>query len=156
MWIQILLVSCTFGFWFQGKVTPAISAGSECLSAVEKTRLAAESKIDNRIKLYQQVSERFHRAVTNAVKKQDYDEGLGRIQCWRELLSASLKDIEANVNRKKKSGALIRYEIQLRKAIVDMGNTKLRIPYQQQADFESWIGQAEATRGRFVDILFQR
>ena len=78
------------------------------------------------------------------------------LHCWKDRLTASLKDIEAKVNRKKKSGALIDYEIQLRKSIFYVSDVRLKAPYTQQDGFDSWIAEAELVHQKFVDILFQR
>jgi hypothetical protein len=129
---------------------------SSCLTVSETKRLAGQEKIDGRIKIYKDVSERFHRAVMDAVSRKSFDGIPSILSCWKSHLSVSLKDIEANINRKKKSGALIDYEIHLRKSIIDMSDARLRTTVEKQTDFESWIAQADAARQRFVDILFQR
>ncbi len=150
------LCALILAIWFQGNVPPAALINSDCLNAVEKKQLSAEGKVDGRVKVYRSISERLHLAIESAVAKQKFDEVPALIRCWRELLTVSLKDIEANINRNNKSGALINYEIQVRKSIVDMDDARLKAPYSQQNDFEAWISQAKATHGRFVDILFQR
>jgi hypothetical protein len=154
--LHSLLCVLALAIWFQGNVPPAALINSDCLNAVEKKQLSAEEKVDGRVKVYRSMSERLHLSIESAVAKQRFDEVPALIRCWRELLTVSLKDIEANINRNKKSGALINYEIQVRKSIVDMNDAQLKAPYSQQSDFEAWISQAKAAHGRFVDILFQR
>ncbi len=90
------------------------------------------------------------------ISKQDFDFIPAMLRCWKDRLTASLQDIEAKVNRKKKSGALIDYEIQFRKSIFYVNDVRLKAPYTQQDDFDSWISQAELVHQKFVDILFQR
>jgi hypothetical protein len=153
---KFLLCALALSLWAQGNLPPTPLANSNCVNAVETKQLSAQVKIDGRVKVYRNISERYHKAVQSAVSAANHDEVPALIRCWQELLAASLKDIEANINRKKKSGALIDYEIQLRKSIVDMGNSRLKVSYEQQSDFESWLSQAQVARKRFVDILFQR
>jgi hypothetical protein len=142
--------------WFQAASAPGQGSATECLTAAEKKRLSEEGKVDGRIKVYRDVSERFHQAVIGAVAKRNLDDLPVLVACWRDLLAMSSKDIEANINRKKKSGALINYEIQLRKSIVDMNDARLKAPVEKQEDFDSWLSQAKTVREKFVDILFQR
>lgn len=152
--MQFGLITFALGLCLQGSA--AGLKGTDCMLAAEQKRLSTTEKIDGRINVYRDVSTRLNQATMAAVRKQDYEESRSRIQCWADLLTASLKDIEANINRKKKSGALIRYEIQLRKSIVDVTDMRMKAPYEQQAAFETWLKQAETTREKFVDILFQR
>ena len=143
-------------FWFQVNLPTAALTNSDCLTEKEKKALFQESGIDGRVKAYRRISERIHLAIEDAAEKQKFDGITPLVACWKELLTSSLKDIEANINRKKKSGALIDYEIQLRKSIVDMKDVRLRMPYPQQDDLEAWITQADAAHKKTVDILFQR
>jgi hypothetical protein len=154
--LQFFMCALSLAICFQGSVPRVALINSDCLNAVEKKQLSAEEKVDGRVKVYRGISERLHLSITSAIAKQRFDEVPALIRCWRELLTVSLKDIEANISRNKKSGALINYEIQVRKSIVDMDDARLKAPYAQQSDFEAWISQAQAAHGRFVDILFQR
>jgi hypothetical protein len=138
--------------WLQVSNPPS----ADCISAAEEKRLSAEEKIDSRIKIYNQISERLHKAVVMAVALKSFNEIPALLGCWKERLTVSLKDVQANASRKKKSGALINYEIELRKSIVDVEDARLRAPSQQQDDFLSWIDQATMVHEKFVDILFQR
>ena len=156
MMLPSLLITLAMALGMQGNTVPSPLTSSDCLSSADKARLAAESRVDGRIKIYRDVSERFHQAVNGAVSKQNFEGLEDKTRCWRELLTASLKDVEANVNRKKKSGALINYEIQLRKSIVDMNSSRLKAPSASLEHFESWLTLAKSVRERFVDILFQR
>jgi hypothetical protein len=141
---------------FQQSTPPIQETGTECLLAAEKKRLSEQDKVDGRIKVYRDISERYHQTILAATAKRNFDHIEQVIRCWQDHLAVSMKDIETNVNRKKKSGALINYEIQLRKSIVDMNNARLRAVIERQPEFDSWISLAQKTRTRFVDILFQR
>jgi hypothetical protein len=140
----------------QAYTPPSTFTGSDCLTDKERKDLSGQSNVDGRVKVYRRISERLHLAIEADAKKQTYDGISTLVNCWKELLTVSLRDIEANINRKKKSGALIDYEIQLRKSIVDMKDVRLKMPYPQQDDLEAWMAQAEAARKKTVDILFQR
>ncbi len=142
--------------WLQGYTPPSTFTGSDCLTEKEKKDFSGQSKVDGRVKVYRRISERLHLAIEAEASKQKWDGIPPLVGCWKELLTVSLRDIEANINRKKKSGALIEYEIQLRKSIVDMKDVRLKMPYPQQDDLEAWLSQADAAHKRTVDILFQR
>jgi hypothetical protein len=156
MVLQFIVFAFSLTLWLQGTAAPAPLSDSDCLIAMEKQRLSAEQKIDGRVKVYRDISERLRRDLVALAAKQSFEEAPTVLHCWMELITVSVKDIEANINRKKKSGALINYEIQLRKSIVDMSDARLKAPYQQQDNFESWLSQANVAHEKFVDILFQR
>jgi hypothetical protein len=144
------------GIWIQ-EIPPLNSLSeSGCIATGEEVRLSAEGKIDKRIKMYREISERLHKAVEDAIKKQNPDQVSELLSCWGELLEVSLKDIDANIDRKKKSGALKDYEIHLRKSILDMGDTRLRAEYEQQGLFRDWLAKANYVHEEFIDIMFQR
>lgn len=124
------------------------------LDTAERVQLGKEEKIDNRIKVYEAASIRWHGSIRRGVTTNDYSGISEMLKAWTRLLSASLKDIDKHMQRKKKSRALIRYEIQLRKEITEMQDFKLRAPAELQEDFEQWSSGAEAVHKKFVDILF--
>ena len=126
------------------------------LTPLEKSQLEAEDKIENRIRTYGLASARVHKLIEGAVLKEDLQKVAENFECWSDLLASSLKDIEKSVERKKKSKALIRYEIQLRKSIADITELKIRVSLEEQKSFDTWLEQAEEIRRKFVDILFQR
>jgi len=126
------------------------------LDSDEKSKIERANGIERRIKIYQTASVRIQRTIREAVSKEEFQTVPGNLKIWTSLLSESLKDIEAKLNaKKKKSRALINYEIQLRKAITATKGFKIRAPVDQQDIFDSNIAQAETIRKRFVQILFQ-
>jgi hypothetical protein len=147
----ILLALCS-----QGSLTPSPTAPAGCLTDLDKKRLSTEEGIEKRIRICKEISDRFHKAVDQAGKKQGMEGVSVLLACWGDHLAASLKDIEANINRKKRSGALKDFEIQLRKSIRDMENARLKAPYQESPQYDTWLDQANMVRKKFVDILFQR
>ena len=94
-------------------------------------------------------SRRLQESIEAAAAKDDFQTVSENLKLWTALLSKSLKDIEPNLKAKKKSRALISYEIQVRKSIADTGNIKIKAPVDQQDLFDSCISQAEAVRGKF-------
>jgi hypothetical protein len=124
------------------------------LNTVERAQLEKEGKIDNRIKVYEAASIRCHASIRQGVTTNDYNGISEMLKSWTRLLSASLKDIDAHIQRKKKSRTLIQYEIRLRKEITEMQDFKLRAPAELQEDFEQWSAGAETVHKQFVDILF--
>ena len=94
--------------------------------------------------------------MRSALQKQEFEVVDDGLNAWIKVLSASLEDIEMNVNRKKMSRALIRYEIQLRKAFGDLQDLKYKTPVEEQEKIEKWLGRAEGIRDSFLSILFKR
>jgi len=131
-----------------------ISLAQEFLTAAEKSALEKEKKIDNRIKVYQTASVRLSRLMQGALQEHDFARLEQGSENWVKLLSASLEDIEGNVNRKKKSRALINFEIHLRRTIQDMRSFKFKLPADQQDQFDLWLDRAEEARKKMVGILF--
>ena len=131
-----------------------VSLAQAFLTAAEKSALEKEKKIDNRIKVYQAASVRLSRLMQGALQEHDFARLEQGSENWVKLLSASLEDIEGNVNRKKKSRALINFEIHLRRTILDLKNFKFRLPADQEDRFDSWLDRAEEAHKKIVAILF--
>lgn len=133
---------------------PDFPAGTFTKKEAEK--IAKESHdIEERIKVYQKASERILKTVGDAVSGKKFEAVGESLSLWTALLTESLKDIEANLGRrKKKSKPLIKYEIQVRKAIKDLRDYKIRAPGGQQDAFSRCISLADGVRSRMVDILF--
>jgi hypothetical protein len=131
---------------------PAVRDG---LTDSERSKLSAQKNIDGRIKVYQSASARHQTALSSALKKQDYGSVPETLQSWSNLLTFSLQDIDQSiVDRKKKSKALIRYEIQLRKEISGVQALKTAAPVEIFDQLDSWAKQADAIRQKFVGIIF--
>ncbi len=124
-------------------------------NAKEKVRLEQENKIEGRIKVYTAVAKRMSQEMEAAVRKDNQEVMPGKLRLWASLLSRSLEDIQANLKSKKKSRALIRYEIQVRKSIAEIQRFKTRIPVEQQDLLDSSLSEAEKVRKSFVQILFR-
>lgn len=118
-----------------------------------------EKNADNlgeRLEVYKDASSRMQKDLGRIIRKKEFVSVDGRLQSWILLLSESLKDIKSNIDPKKKRPKdLIKYEIQIRKALNDLKDFQMRAPYEQQDMFESCIDRADAIRGEIVDILFQ-
>ena len=130
---------------------------ADALTPAEEAALAKATKIDGRIKVYQAASERFLTDLSNEVTKHNYPAVPDTLRLWAQLLKISLKDIDASItNRKKKSGALIHYEIKLRRSITDAQAYKTAVPVDVIDKFDVWLAQAEEVHQKFVDILFPK
>ena len=123
----------------------------------ETRKIEKESDdIDGRIDVYRNASIRMQKELKETVSKDGFQNVPGHIQLWTSLVTESLKDIEFNIDpKKKKSKALIKYEIHVRQTINDLRELQIRAPYEQQQIFDSCIERANAARGKMVDILFQ-
>jgi hypothetical protein len=124
----------------------------------EKETAKIEKKADNidgRIDVYRSASERMQKELKKTLSKEGFQYIPDRIERWTLLVTESLKDIKANIDPgKKKSKSLIKYEIQVRKAIKDLKELQVRAPYSQQDMFDNCIERADVARGKMVDILF--
>ena len=125
------------------------------LNAEEKARINRAQSVDDRIKVYHSASKRMQQSAYAAVSRNDFSGVPDALKLWVALLSGSLEDIEANLKAKKKSKALIRYEIQVRKANSAFRGYKAKAPVDQQEVFDVQLAGAEKIRKRFVDIIFR-
>ena len=139
-------------FFFQAGDVPPVAG--EVFNSAEKAQLENAKNIEQRIKVYTAASQRIQQTLEASVDKEDFRTVPENLTLWIALLSKSLEDVEANLKSKKKSGALIKYEIQLRKSITNTTSLKIRAPVDQQDLFDSCISQAETVRRKFVAILF--
>jgi len=139
-------------FFFQAGDVPPVAG--EVFNSAEKAQLENAKNIEQRIKVYTATSRRIQQTLETSVDKEDFRTVPENLTLWIALLSKSLEDIEANLKSKKKSGALIKYEIQLRKSIANTASLKIKAPVDQQDLFDSCISQAETVRRKFVAILF--
>jgi hypothetical protein len=130
--------------------------GPDGLTPTERSKLEKEEKVDSRIRVYEAASVRFHKSVRSAVQKEEFEIIEEDLNSWMKVLSASLEDIEANVNRKKMSRPLIRFEIHLRKAFLDLQDLKHKAPPEEQEKIDDWLGRADGIRNSFLNILFKR
>jgi hypothetical protein len=122
--LGILLLIVSLG---QETTAPVDLPDRQLLTPAEKSLLERETHIDRRIRIYESASLRFQRSIQVATKQEEIEGFLEDLESWVKLLSASREDIESNVNRKKKSRALIRYEIQVRKTAGDLQDARPNI-----------------------------
>ena len=147
-WSLLLIIGLTVQL---GSVPPLTGDG---LTAAERAELQRQQKIEGRIKVYQSACRRLLKTVETEVLKDDFQSVPDTLKSWLALLELAAQDIDKNESRKKKSKALIQYEILLRKEISDVQGFKIRAPVDQQDNFEAWLTRAEEIRKKFVDILF--
>lgn len=148
------LSSLVLGIFLLAGIAPDFPAG--IFTEKEAGKIKKESDdVEGRIKVYQKASERMLRDLRNAVSEKKFQTVPENLSTWKILITESLKDIEANLERKKKRPrSLIKFEIQVRKAIKDIQDFKIRAPVDQQDIFNSCIDSAESVRARMVEILF--
>jgi hypothetical protein len=137
----------------QAGLAPGLG-GSDCLSQADRARLVTESKLDNRIKVYDEASSRCERMINSLIQREEFMEAPAKLTTWTGLLEAALKDIDSAPGRKDKSKPLIRFEIHLRRSINAMQESKMKALAEHQDDFEKWIGGAESVRKKIVAMLF--
>lgn len=130
------------------------SPQGDAMLPAERSKLEKEKKIDKRIKIYNAAITRLHKAFDAAASAKDFESVPPLLRSWSSILEESLKDIDANVSRKKKSGALIDYEIHLRKSINEINDYRVQAPLEQQGYLETWLTQAEQIQSKFLDIIF--
>lgn len=150
-------IACLLAFFsvFLLQVIGMSSMQGDIFLPSEKAQIAQADGIERRIKVYEAASKRIHQSLEAVIVKDDFHAVPDNLRLWTSLLAKSLEDIEANLKAKKKSRALIRYEIQVRKSISRTQSLKIRAPVDQQDIFDSCIAQAEKARKRFVEILFR-
>ena len=149
-WSLILLLC----LGMQANQAPEIT---DVLTTTESAALTKATKIDGRIKVYQTASERFRADLSTEMAKHNYSAIPDTLKLWAQLLKISLKDIDESItNRKKKSGALIHYEIKLRRSITDTQAYKTAVPVDVIDEFDTWLAHAESVHQKFVDILFPK
>lgn len=151
---RLLLLITTFGVLAQGNPPLPNWNNLAALTPTEKGQLEKELKIDNRIRIYESASDRILRSIQIDARTKEFATVPDRLKSWSEFLTVARKDIEDRMYRNKKSKALIRFEIRLRKAIADIKQLKIQSPAEQQQDFDTWLAQAEDVRKKCVDILF--
>ena len=150
------LILVALGLVGQASSAPPAPGALESLTATEKGQLEREPNVDNRIRVYEAANLRFQKQVEGEFQNDEFDRIPPQLGAWTEMLETSRKDVEANANRKKKSRAVIRYEIQLRKTISEVKNLALKATADHQKYLEDWLNSAERVRKSLVDVLFQR
>ena len=145
-------ITCLFLVFLQAAGTPPPSG--EIFNAKEKARFEKADKVDGRIKVYTDASKRIQQTLEDAINKDDFQAFPDNLKLWTSLLSKSLEDIETNLKSKKKSKNLIRFEIQVRKAISNSLNYKIKSPVELHDAFDACLEKAEKIRQQFVEILF--
>jgi hypothetical protein len=126
------------------------------LNPKEKEQLARAINVEQRIKVYITASSRIQQTLHGLAADGDFAKIPDSLQVWNTLLSGSLRDIEANLKTKKKSRALIRYEIQVRKLLTEVQEYKNNIPEEDAETFKSLLAQADKIRKQFVEIIFRQ
>lgn len=132
------------------------SFSDDVLNPKEREKLAIASNAEARIKVYESATKRIQQTLRTMAAGGDFAKIPDTVKEWNSLLAGSLADIEANLKTKKKSRALIKYEIRVRKILTDAQDYKNRLPLDQIDAFSSYLDDAEKVRKRFVEIIFKQ
>jgi hypothetical protein len=148
--ILLLVLLISAGVQANGVLQPQ----DDGLLPMERSKLQSENKIDSRIKIYTLAASRCHKTFDSAVSANNVESVISALQVWMNLLNESFKDIDANVGRKKKSGALINFEITLRKSIKEVKDYRVNAPPEHRGYLDSWVTEAEQIQAKCLNILF--
>ena len=149
------LISLIVGLLLQAAGEPVFPENLFTLKEKQKLQKNLDD-LEERIEVYRDASVRIFKSIEKEVSTDNYSAIPARLEIWVVLLSESLKDIETNIDpKKRKLKDLIKYEIQIREALHDLEDFRLRAPPGQQELFESFIRQADDAHGEMVKILFQ-
>ncbi len=148
-----LVLLAMFPFTVQA---PTSVPAQGCLTANESAQLEKGPKVESRLKTYASASNRFHNSLVSSASANQTDAVPPLLKCWLEVLNAAAADIDSNLERKKKSRTLREFEIQLRRAILDVQNYKIKAPVEQQDQIDDWIAKAEKIHERFMSFLFPK
>ncbi len=139
--------------FFQAAAVPSFTEG--ILNSREKQEMTRATKVEQRIKVYENASKRIMQTVFAFAADGEFSQIPDIMKLWNSLLTGSLEDIEANLKTKKKPRALIRYEIQVRKALATAQDYRNNMPIEQLEAFDAHLAKAEKIRKRFVEIIFR-
>ena len=147
---QILL------FYFLQTVAFAAAdkAAPEIYTPSERNRLTSAKSLDDRIRVYGAAFERIRKEIEKDIRDERFEDAARTLSSWSALLSESLADIEATANPGRMSNRLRQYEINLRQALDGLRTLRLRVPVELHDAFISFSEQAEETRRKFINILF--
>ena len=132
------------------------SIQAEIFTAREIKKLEKERNVNDRIKIYTNASKRIQKKLHDAASRNQFHSVPGDLELWTTLLSKSYEDIKANLNPRKKSKNLIKFEIQVRESLADIGDYRLKAPIEQQDAFNTCLTKAESIRKKLVEIIFPR
>ncbi len=125
------------------------------LNPKETRQLERATKIEQRIKVYETASKRMQQTVHSLAADGKFSQINETLRLWNVLLTGSLEDIETNLKTKKKSRALIRYEIQVRKALAAAQDYRNSIQPEDMEEFDACLANAEKIRKRLVEVIFR-
>ena len=135
-------------------IAVADNAAPDIYTPSEKKRMTSSKSLDERIRVYDATFERIRKELEKYIHEDRFDETARTLHNWSTLLKESLFDIEANVNKKKKSNRLKQYEIHLRQAVNGLRTLRLLTPVELHDAVISFEEQLEETRRKFMNILF--
>jgi hypothetical protein len=141
-------------FWLSLVLQTAVLSTNEFLTADEQNRFDKATEVEGRIKIYHSALKRIQETIETAAAKDDFEKVPETLKRWTSILVKSCDDIETNLKKKKRSRALIKYEIDIRQSIEQNKKIKYKAPFEQLELFNSYIAEAEAVRKRLLKVLF--
>jgi hypothetical protein len=137
------------------QIAAASPAAVEVFTPKEKSQLSLSRSLNGRIKIYDEAALRIMEDLQENLKKEQFETVPDVLTTWVALLQISISDIETDGRANKKSKQLRKFEIHIRKAIKDLPDIKLKVPFEQHDAFDSCIAKAEIIRKKMIDILFK-
>lgn len=134
----------------------ASSFEGNVFTSKEIEKLEKERDINDRIKIYTNAAKRTQKRLDKAASKGQFQLFPKDLELWTALLTNSLVDIEASIEPGKKYKNLIKFEIEVRKALDNMQDYRIKAPIDQQDVFDTCLTQTELIRKKFVEIIFPR
>jgi len=144
------------------------TASEEAALAASRSEASATplKSLDARLKVYDAAFGRLADEVRNCFRDGGFDALPGALDRLSELLDESLADVEAVEAAVRSSGGgkggagksrrFIRYEIRLRQALKDFQALRAKAPADRRDAFLDFLERTEATRQKFMDILFDQ
>lgn len=152
--MPILLILVAFLGWAGLPLEQSSAPSASCLMDQEKERLARETNLDRRIRIYEAASHRCSESLMGYITRGEHQHCAGMLQAWRTLLDQALEDIMARPGRKDRSRALLRFEIELRRAIDAVRDARFNLPPEQLEKADAQLERADEVRKQLVKILF--
>ncbi|HEV8132081.1 MAG TPA: hypothetical protein VGQ81_12570 [Acidobacteriota bacterium] len=121
----------------------------------ERAIYLQKHSFSDRMELFYEVVARYRREFDAYGKQKDYSGFLPILDKYSHLLKVMEQDLlQLPGEKKAKSKALRKLEIQLRKAKEDLQNFRSNASAEQQTAFENSLAQSESLRTRMLQIIF--
>ncbi len=121
----------------------------------ERALYSQKRAFNERMEFFDDVVARYRKEFDAYNRRKDFEGFVQFLNSYGQLLKITDDDVrEIPGDKKGKSKALRKLEIQLRKAKEDLQSFKPNASAEQQATFERAINQSESVRTRMLQIIF--